>query len=165
MNKYPAKSSNTAYTFFESDTSREVNNKNEPKGKITQFPKGLYIGEALNPSYCQPYQFTNAGPGRPYPCQPYYRDKTIDYFFPTERPTGKHPDHFSRFAYPWCDNGYCTANFPGRYNTPLAFQWQSNMQPQDMAPDRFYSKEFQDPNRNISSAYIGSYHFRTHVEL
>jgi len=140
----------TAYAFYESKASLRMQDRNTvPRKCASEFPRRIYAKEPFNPSHCQPLQ---------YDCQNYPRDKTIDYFFGTERTV--HPDHFSRFGYPWCPNGYCVGNFPGRYNTPEAFQWQTNVQPPDMAPERFYHGKYIDPNYVASDAYIQSFETR-----
>lgn len=141
----------TGYVFYESYGSINTQNQNYvPVEEAAEYPKGLYKKESLNPSRCQPLQYT---------CPNGPRDPSIDYFFPTEVET--HPPHFSRFAYPWCPNGYCVGNHPGRYNTPEAFRWQTEVQPEDMAPSRFYKGKHVDPNYVSSDAYNNSILIRT----
>ena len=66
------------------------------------------------------------------------RDTQTRYIFPVER--DKHPLHFARFGYARAPYGYGTGHWPGRYNGSV---WcgQSNSQPENMAPARFYSPE------------------------
>lgn len=140
----------TAYAFYESRASLNKQDKNTVmSGDASEFPRNIYGKEPLNPSRCQPLR---------YGCQDYPRDTAINYFFGTERTV--HPDHFSRFGYPWCPNGYCVGNHPGRYNTPQAFRWQTGAQPPGMAPERFYSGKYVDPNYVASDAYIESFETR-----
>ena len=143
----------TAYAFYESYGSLDRQNKNEtPKPISTQFPRGIYVGEPYNQSKGQPLQYmAQNGP----------RDTSIDYFVFAERT--EHPAHFSRFAYPWCPNGYCVGNHPGRYNTPQAFRWQTSAQPLGMAPERFYHGKYVDPNYTSSSAYNDAFRARQEV--
>lgn len=49
----------------------------------------------------------------------------------------KHPQHFSRYGYARCFNGYCSGHFPGRYI--VNDDCSENDQPYDTAPRRFYS--------------------------
>lgn len=145
----------TAYAFYESKGSLAKQNKNViMSDKVSEFPKNIYAKEPLNPSKCQPTRGV---------CQDYVRDRSIDYFFGTERTT--HPDHFSRFGYPWCPNGYCVGNHPGRYNTPQAFRWQTSVQPVDVAPERFYHGKYVDPNYVASDAYIQSFETRNSLTV
>src|SRR5665213_2638929 len=95
----------TALIFYESPASVATLDQNTVYGPKSQYPKGLYTHPPFGFSECQPYK-----------CRDYPRDHTIDYFFQTD--VKQHPDHQSWFGYPWCENGYCVANFPGRYNTP-----------------------------------------------
>jgi len=135
------------YVFYNSYGSVDTQNKNKvPVNVATEYPRGLYVGESLNPSVCQPNQFI---------CQNRVRDPSIDYFFGTE--VTEHPGHFSRFGYPWCPNGYCIGNHPGRYNTPEAFQWQSSGQPLGMAPERFYEGYHVNPDYTSSPAYNNAF--------
>lgn len=115
---------------------------------ISQFPRRLYKGEPLKVSKTQPNFYREAG------VIPYVRDPKIDYFIFKDRDV--HPDHHSRFGYPWCENGYCTGNHPGRYNTPPAMMWMSDPLPEDMAPARFYKGDQISPNYSDSEAYISS---------
>lgn len=48
----------------------------------------------------------------------------------------KHPQHFSRYGYARCFNGYCSGHFPGRYIVPD--DCDDCEQPYDTAPARFY---------------------------
>jgi|SRR5665213_2574704 len=142
--------SQTAYVFYESEKSLATQNRNQvPRSKASEFPRRFYAAEPFNPAHCQPMQYT---------CQDYPRDKSIDYFFGTERTV--HPDHFSRFGYPWFANGYGVGNFPGRYNTPEAFRWQTSAQPLGMAPEKFYHGKYVDPNYVSSDAYNESFETR-----
>lgn len=132
----------TSYSFYESYGSVKNLNKNlVPVDASSEYPRRLYASEPFNQSRCQPHQYTcPAGP----------RDVEIDYFLVAEKDT--HPPHFSHFANPWCPNGYCVGNHPGRYNTPPAFRWQTK-QPANMAPVRFYEGIYVDENYNSSPAY------------
>jgi len=136
----------TTYSFYESYGSIKNLNKNlVAVDNASQYPRRLYKNEPFNQSKCQPLQYTcPAGP----------RDTEIDYFMFVDKRT--HPAHPSRFANPWCENGYCTGNHPGRYNTPPAFMWQTDQQPPNMAPSRFYSGKYIDPNYCSSPAYENS---------
>jgi hypothetical protein len=149
----PSRSGETAYAFYESLGSLDYQNRNEtPKPISTQFPRGIYVGEPYNQSKGQPLQYM--APNGP-------RDTSIDYFVYAER--DEHPAHFSRFGYPWCPNGYCVGNHPGRYNTPLAFRWQTSAQPAGMAPKRFYEGKWVDPNYCSSTAYNEAYIARQNI--
>lgn len=133
----------TAYAFYESYASLKNQDRNVVKGpEATEYPRHIYQGQPFNPSVCQPLQYL--AQNRP-------RDINIDYFVWADRED--HPPNFSRFAYPWCPNGYCVGNHPGRYNTPEAFRWQTSAQPEGVAPDRFYKGRFIDPNYVSSDAY------------
>lgn len=145
-----------------------------PLPESSEFPRRLYSAQPFNPTRTQPIRYMAlAGP----------IDPNIDYIFApppvdAELPSGppevtwpyagppgpvyriernEHPAHHSRFGYPWCPNGYCTANHPGRYNTAPGLMWMDNAQPPDMAPSRFYSGKWQDPNYNSSDAYNDSF--------
>jgi hypothetical protein len=147
-------SSPASYVIYNSPASVAAANKNTPEtsnrtAPPSQFPRNLYSGSPFNPSKTQPNFYREAG------VIPYPRDTEVDYFMGTER--NKHPANFSRFGYPWCENGYCTGSgFPGRYNTPPAMQWMSNLLPVDMAPERFYHGDQVDHNYCDSEAYISS---------
>jgi len=132
----------TGYVFYESYGSIKNLNKNlVPVDETSQYPRRLYKNEPFNQSKCFPHQYTcPAGP----------RDVEIDYFYVLEKET--HPPHFSHFAYPWCPNGYCTGNHPGRYNTAPAFLWQTKL-PENTAPPRFYEGKHIDHNYNSGPAY------------
>ena len=133
----------TSYAIYNSPGSVDRLNKNPYREVPSQFPRQIYAREPSNPSHCQPFQGS---------CQNFVRDPEIDYFFPTERT--QHPDHFSRFGYPWCPNGYCMGNMPGKYNTPPGMLWQTAAQPENMAPERFYSEEQLSPFYVNSDAYM-----------
>ncbi len=140
------KSGDTGYVFYQSYGSIKTQNKNIVEAdESSQYPKNLYGKQPFGYSYCQPLQ---------YECPSGPVDSSIDYMFGTEKQT--HPPHFSHFAYPWCPNGYCVGNFPGRYNTPEAMRWQTGAQPVNCAPDRFYKGRFVDPNNCMSPAYTNS---------
>lgn len=145
----------SGYAFYNSYGSVAARNQNEVSvKKVAQYPKGVYTAESFNPSRCQPLQYL---------CQENPRDPDIDYFFGTE--VVQHPPHFSHFAYPWCPNGYCVGNHPGRYNTPEAMRWQTSALPKDMAPEKFYHGKHIDENYCSSPAYNNSYAMRTGIEL
>lgn len=144
----------TAYAFYESYGSIKNLNKNfVPVQEASEYPRNLYVAEPFNQSRCQPNQFK---------CPTGPRDPTIDYFFGTE--VTVHPPHFSRFGNPWCPNGYCMGNMPGRYNTPEAFRWQTEFQtaPQykGLAPEKFYKGEYLLPNGPTAPAYANSQNVR-----
>ena len=140
----------TAYTFYESQGSRKGLDTNKVALKdASEYPRALYKAQPFNPTKTQPMQYiAMTGP----------KDKEIDYILFKDRNT--HPDHFARFGYPWCPNGYCTANHPGRYNTPPGMMWQTNAQPQGMAPQRFYEGQLIDPNYVSSPAYNDAFETR-----
>lgn len=139
----------TGYVFYESYGSIKTQNQNYvPDEEASQYPRGLYNAKPMAPSYCQPLQYT---------CPSGPVDKNIDYMFGTEVKT--HPPHFSRFSYPWCPNGYCVGNFPGRYNTPEAMQWDTGAQPVNTAPARFYGPRHA-PDVCMSDAYRQSQEIR-----
>lgn len=64
-----------------------------------------------------------------------WRDTEKHYLLGLDR--DDHPNHFSRYGYAWCPNGYCLNQFPGKYVTPQ--QFLTNIQPVDVAPKRFYT--------------------------
>lgn len=135
-----------AYAFYDSYGSVNKQNDNAVKlQNVSEYPRNIYAKKSLNPSRCQPLQYT---------CQDWARDPDIDYFYPTE--VVQHPPHFSRFSYPWCPNGYCVGNHPGRYNTPAGMRWMTEAQPDGMAPQKFYSGSHVDPNYVSSPAYVDS---------
>ncbi len=124
---------------------------------VSQFPRNIYAGSPIGASHTQPKRYPETGVVN------YPRDPQIDYTMFVDRDT--HPENFSRFGYPWCPNGYCTGNHPGRYNTPELMQWQSNSEtwPKDLAPRRFYSADGDaDPDYCDSEAYITSRWARQH---
>ena len=144
---------NTNYIIYSSPASVANIDKNVPENsdrtpKPSQFPRRLYKGEPFGVSKTQPYFFKETGSAM------YPRDKNIDYTIFVDRET--HPEHFSRFGYGWCPNGYCFANMPGRYNTPPSMRWMSDILPDIMAPQRFYEGKQIDPNHCDSEAYINS---------
>jgi len=132
------------YVFYNSPASRETQNQNTVCGPKSQYPRAIYRHPPFNESKCQPYR-----------CRDGPRDHTIDYFFGAD--VTQHPNHFSHFGYPWCPNGYCMANFPGRYNTPPAMRWQTSAEPKGMAPCRYYEGKYADHNYNSSDAYNQSW--------
>ena len=113
--------------------------RNKSVDKISEFPRNIYGKGFINEQSNLPYQTL-------YPEA--VRDKNINYIYGVEKT--KHPSHFSRFSYPWCENGYCTGNHPGRYNTPPAFYKETDPIPENMAPPRFYT------GKHISHFYNGS---------
>jgi hypothetical protein len=136
----------TGYHTYNSPWSKAALDKNVvPRSQASEFPRQFYKKEPFNISKCQPDRYF---------CNDYPIDKQIDYMFPTDRVT--HPANFSRFGYPWCPNGYCIGNHPGRYNTPPSFQWQ-DAQPTDMALPEQYEGVFTDPNYCSSPAYKESF--------
>jgi hypothetical protein len=147
----------SGYIFYNSPASVASIDKNVPRDRVTQFPHGLYKGQALNPSKCFPNRTVN-GVG----CQNYLRDPSLEYIIggPDVKSSSsikvEHPPQFSRFGYGWCPNGYCTANHPGRYNTPPSMIPYTDQQPEDMAPARLYQGRQLDPFYSDSEAYITS---------
>lgn len=142
-----------SYVIYSSPGSVAAIDKNTPQksnrtAPPSQFPRKIYSGSPFNPSKTQPNFFREAG------VVPYPRDTEVDYFIHVDR--DKHPQNFSRFGYAWCENGYCSGPFNGRYNTPPAMQWMSNLWMADMAPERFYHGNQVDPNYCDSEAYITS---------
>lgn len=105
----------------------QVNNLNQnvmPNDKkISTFEKGLYPSHLDARVMWDPY-FLCSVP----------RDTTINYIYPNERQN--HPDHFSRFAYADCPNGYCFGPIIGKYNTGVTCS--ADVQPQGLAPSRLY---------------------------
>jgi hypothetical protein len=80
------------------------------------------------------------------------RDKELNYLIGIER--DDHPDHSSRFGYGRCPYGYCSGHFPGKYITSTMCSVY-DPQPNDMAPDRFYTEAYQGPfNYNRSQANV-----------
>lgn len=145
----------SGYAFYNSYGSVAARNENTvPLSEISEYPRHLYSAQSFNPSRCQPLQYL---------CQENPRDPKIDYFFGTEVTT--HPSHFSHFGYPWCPNGYCVGNHPGRYNTPEAMRWQTSGQPAGMAPEKFYHGKHIDENYVSSPAYNDSFRLRTGLEM
>jgi hypothetical protein len=101
---------------------------NTADGNIaTEFPYHIYDGETF--------------PISQYLCESGPRDTRYNYIYNTERM--EHPDFFSRFAYGYCDNGYCSGHWNGRYNTPGVCFSETDKQPKNMAPSRFYEPHFQ----------------------
>jgi hypothetical protein len=143
----------TSYVIYSSPAGVAALDKNTPErsnrtAPPSQFPRNIYSGSPFNPSKTQPNFFREAG------VLPYPKDPEVDYIMYKDR--DNHPANFSRFGYPWCPNGYCSAIHSGRYNTPPAMQWMSNLLPTDMAPERFYHGDQVDPNYCNSDAYINS---------
>jgi len=153
-------SKNASYVIYSSPASVAAIDKNTPEtsnrtAPPSQFPRNLYSGSPFNPPKTQPNFFREAG------VVPYPRDPEIDYIMHVDKdkngdPRTTHPEHFSRFAYPWFENGYGTAVHNGRYNTPPSMMWMSNLWPSNMAPERFYHGDQVDVNYCDSEAYINS---------
>lgn len=164
---------NTGHYLQYSDKQqlKDLDKNTYPADKVAVFPLNMY-GSIKNREYnqdvagpkdmnwrktwkkenkeCHP----NEGPVQ-YPWYLYSRPRDLetDYVIHSERDT--HPQHFSRFAYPYFANGYGFGNFPGRYNTPPScgyppWNWQdesseypmsevSEKQPGNMAPSRLYN--------------------------
>lgn len=151
-------STDTAYIFYRSPGSVASQNRNFVDPRVaSEFPRRLYKGEPMGGSHCQPFQFE---------CPTLPRDCNIEYSYPVANVAAGipgrsiHPANFSRFSYPWCPNGYCTGNHPGRYNTPPGMMWQTSAMPPGMAPARFYEGNQIDPNYVLSTAYIDAYRAR-----
>ena len=99
--------------------------------------------------------------GEPFPVPQYFCgsgdspaviDTTQQYFFPNMR--DRHTQTFSRFAYPYCSNGYCMGNQAKGYKTNP--QCCTNDQPKDVAPERFYSWKHTSPYYADNAAYKAS---------
>lgn len=90
----------------------------------------------------------NSNYGVPFICSK-NRNKNVHYIMGVER--DEHPDHSSRFGYARFPNGYGVGVWSaGFYNTPP--DCACDPMPEDMAPERFYSPEYQGPNNARSQA-------------
>ena len=78
------------------------------------------------------------------------RDLQTHYIMDIERIN--HPNHSSRFGYARCPNGYCFGHMPGKYNN--SFACQIDPEPEDMAPDRFYTTQKMTPFKVDSQATV-----------
>lgn len=114
----------------------DINTFNQ--NNATVFPHHLYTGEPVNTAY--------------YLCPTMPRDKATDYIIDREKQV--HPDHFSRFAYAGCPNGYCLAQWPGRYIVPS--DCEDLEEPADMAPLKYYGEEYLGPYVVRPAAYYAS---------
>lgn len=127
------------YNSPESVGSLDVNGV-DPRYTI-EMPNHIYDGEAF--------------PLSQYMCESGPRDTSTNYLYPTEQTS--HPDHFSRFAYPYCWNGYCSGHWNGRYNTPPMYWPTTDAQPRGLAPKRFYTEpKYTSPYYSDSPAYRDS---------
>lgn len=111
----------------------------KPTDRPTQFPTGLYEGPSfMNPTYI---------------CDKQPRNSETNYLLGVER--FDHPDHFSRYGYANCSNGYCRGPQAGRnYNT--AENCPDPIIPQDMAPKRFYNYSNIYGVNSVGNKYEGS---------
>lgn len=98
------------------------------------FPLNIYEGQVF--------------PLSQYACESGPRNTLYDYLIDFERDS--HPDAPSRFGYARCFNGYCSGAWPGRYNSSPQCIPETDKQPKDMAPTRFYEKQYQ-------SAFMGDH--------
>lgn len=120
------KSSKGDQNYVQYDNKVEVGalNLNIYNGaRAVVFPRHIYAGNVISAPY--------------YACsRP--RDTETRYIIGVER--DDHPDHFANFGYARAPYGYGTGHWPGRYNDSV---WcgQSDPQPPDCAPKRFYSQE------------------------
>jgi hypothetical protein len=115
--------------------------KNTVNGsKSTVFPLNIYKGQVF--------------PLSEYICESGPRDSTYDYLIDSER--SQHPDAPSRFGYARCFNGYCSGHRPGRYNTNPQCIPDTDSQPRDMAPKRFYTDKYQSPFMGDTPTYSKS---------
>lgn len=129
-------SADVPYVQYEKNDQIHYLNQNTFDGdKTVIFPRHLYSGNARQQAY--------------YTCfRP--RDTELNYIYGVERED--HPDHFSKFGYARAPYGYGTGHWPGRYNTSI---WcNDDVQPKDMAPERFYEPVNQGPFSNISQGQI-----------
>lgn len=105
------------------------------------FPRHLYGGEAVIDGY-----FVCSRP----------RDTELSYVYGVER--DDHPDHFSHFNYGRCQYGYCTGQWPGRYDEN---EWCQHLAlPKDMAPPRFYETEYRGPYNVSTQAMVDLEQFK-----
>jgi hypothetical protein len=105
------------------------------KFKVTTFP------ETFGEPFIQPY----------YACFVPRSTKTA-YIYNVER--DEHPQHFSRYGYARCANGYCFGHMPGKY--VVSDSCVVDPQPNNVAPDRFYSGCESGPCLKVKSkAYEG----------
>ena len=87
------------------------------------------------------------------------RDHETHYIINKDR--DNHPDHFSRFGYARCRNGYCSGAWPGRYNASEECS-DYDPQPKDMAPARFYTEKYQGAFVARSQAYSDYSEMKNH---
>lgn len=110
------------------------------RARFTVFPHGMYDGVQVPvPDY--------AG-SRP-------KDTSTDYLLGYERMD--HPNHFSRFGYADCWNGYGVGHWPGKFR--VSDDCTADEQPPDMAPADLYPKDDRFPENN-SQTYIDSLEIR-----
>jgi len=122
------------YAAYEQpDEVGDLNRNVYDGARATVFPNNIYLGQVqLLPYYAC---------SRP-------RDTDFQYIIGAERE--EHPDHFSRFGYAKCPNGYCSGHWPGRYNAPVGCE---SFEPPDMAPPRLYAVEHTDSSSVLSRGY------------
>lgn len=92
------------------------------KSKVSVFPELIPSGEPVHSPY--------------YTC---FRPRSTKTEYIKDVEVFEHPQHFSRFGYARCFNGYCFGHMPGRYIVPD--DCSVNDQPYDTAPKRFYTLE------------------------
>jgi hypothetical protein len=131
---------NTSYVVYNSPSEMRHLDLNTVEPPFVSMPAYLYGGEPFPVP-----QFFCGGVDSPAVIDP-----TQQYFFPNMR--DEHPQgNFSRFAYPYCPNGYCLGNQTRGYKTaPVCC---TNDQPEGMAPTRFYSWKHTSPYYVDNTAY------------
>lgn len=115
------------FALGDNPNNLERNTVNGTKSVV--FPLNIYQG--------------NVFPLSQYACESGPRSTEYDYLIFSERDS--HPDAPSRFGYANFPNGYGSGIWPGRYCTPAACIPDTDSQPKDMAPARFYTKKYQTP--------------------
>ena len=127
--QYNMVSSSPRYGDMTNNLERNTVNGN----KSVVFPLNIYEGQVF--------------PLSQYACESGPRDTHYDYLIDFERDS--HPDAPSRFGYAVM-YGYNYGHNPGRYNTRPECIPETDKQPKDMAPMRFYGQKYQ-------SAFMGDH--------
>jgi hypothetical protein len=115
----------------------------------TVFPARLYSGAPFR----SPYHACD----KP-------RDTRTSYFIGKDR--DDHPDHFSTFGYANCPNGYCLGIQTKGYIMPsgcLDGIEGGSLEPQDIAPARFYQPPYVGPYGGASQTHNESYLARNNI--
>ena len=110
--------------------------------KLTTFPKNIYPNDLDSRVMWNPY-FACSVP----------RDTSINYIYPNE--VQSHPDHYSRFGYANCPNGYCFGPIIGKYNEGITCS--ADPQPENMAPENLYPEQTYQSQNN--PAYLNNPEF------